>query len=57
MSYSVTYRPEASEGVEAVYDWYEAERLGLEFVHRPTGLAPLASATADLVGVPVLIRR
>ena len=34
-----------------------AQQLGLEFVHRPTGLAPLASAMADLVGVPVLIRR
>ena len=34
-----------------------AERLGLEFVHRPTGLAPFASVTADLVGVPVLVRR
>jgi len=34
-----------------------AERLGLEFVHRPTGLAPLTAVTADLVGVPVLVRR
>lgn len=49
MSYSVIYRPEAIEDVEATYDWYEAERLGLsqEFRAAPTDVERFLAETPE----------